>query len=372
MTQKRLTKIPRLARASRPQVSGHVRLKDGTFLQEGRVRAFDQDFRAESLLGESSLDSQGRYLIAYNTASFARPDKKQPDLIVRAFNPKGEEVAVSPVVHGAGPLVEVDLVVGGGDYQRPSEYERIMECARAVAKDVPPSNWTAEDLAVLEKRAGIPLEKLKWLVQAALFADKTKIPAAAFYGFFRGGLSPRWPALVAQPSSVLRRALEDVLKQNVVPARLATSVDDLLARMRALSTERRLENPARPGQSTLGEVLGTTDLKNKETQKDFLDLYTAHTGPREKFWEDLRKNPAFKSQADDLRFTFELADLTDHHLPLMVELKRSTPSGGFRTMKDLARLDLSDWRDIISRTGRVPDSVPGSSEEEKKPITPSV
>jgi hypothetical protein len=349
----------------RRQVTGHVRRKDGAFLHGGHVRAFDQDFRAETLLGESSVDSQGRYLIAYDTAAFARPDKKQADLFVRAFGPKGEEVAVSPVIPSAGPLVEVDLVEGGGDYQRPSEYERISDRACAVAQGVPPAKWTSADLAVLENRAGVPLEKLKYLVQASLFAEKSKIPAEAFYGFFRGGLPRLWSALLAQPTSVLRRALEDVLGQNVVPARLGNSVDDILARMDALSTAYRLEESSREGKATLGELLGTAGLKDKEKQTEFLNLYTAHSGPRKKFWEDLRTSPSFKSQAEDLQFTFQLADLTDHHLPLVVELKRHSPSGGFRAIGELARLDLSDWRDIVSRTGSVPPSVPGQTGDEK-------
>lgn len=360
-----------LGEASRGRVSGHVRLPDGSFYPAGWVRAFDRDFRKDTLLGEAALDGQGFFRIEYKTESFAGPDKKQPDLIVRVFSAAGEEVAASDVFVRAGPEHVVDLVVGGGDPAPLSEFERISARVAAIAQGVPPSALTPEDVKVLESRAGIPPQRLRFFIQAAKAAEEKRLPPEALYGFFRGGLPRAWPALVAQPSQVLRRTLERALAQNVVSARWATSVESVVDRMAHLLAEERLDVSVRPGEAPLGELLSVSGLRDENKQRELLRLYDDHKGSPKSFWEALGKDPSFRSHVEDLRWTLQLGALTGHHVPLVKDLLRRRAAGEIHALKEMAGWTAADWRERMASSGEkgaieAPPHAPGATAEEKK------
>ena len=84
-------------------VKGRVVYADGKPLADGLVRAFDKDLRSEEFLGETTTDEAGRYAIHYNEEQFSRAELGSADLIVRAYNPDGLELASSQIVFNAQP-----------------------------------------------------------------------------------------------------------------------------------------------------------------------------------------------------------------------------------------------------------------------------
>jgi hypothetical protein len=69
-------------------VRGRLSQPDGSPLSGIIVRAYNKGLRSEQLLGEAVTDDNGGYEIKHAVAS--------ADLILRAFGPEGEELAILP------------------------------------------------------------------------------------------------------------------------------------------------------------------------------------------------------------------------------------------------------------------------------------
>src|SRR6266496_1796547 len=125
-----------LQRAETLMVRGRVRHQDGRRLVNAVVRAFDRDLRREELLGETKPDATGHYEIRYARDGFARAEKENADLVVRAFAPDGRELAVSPVLFNAPATADVDLTVAAGVWDLPSLFETLGLAVSPLMGDV--------------------------------------------------------------------------------------------------------------------------------------------------------------------------------------------------------------------------------------------
>ncbi len=125
-----------LKRAETLMVRGRVRHQDGRRLVNAVVRAFDRDLRREELLGETKPDATGHYEIRYARDGFARAEKENADLVVRAFAPDGRELAVSPVLFNAPATADVDLTVAAGVWDLPSLFETLGLAVSPLMGDV--------------------------------------------------------------------------------------------------------------------------------------------------------------------------------------------------------------------------------------------
>jgi peptidoglycan hydrolase-like protein with peptidoglycan-binding domain len=125
-------------------VRGHVRKADGSPLIEAIVRAFDKDLRHEERLGEAVTDGSGRYEIAYTAAQFRRAEKKRADLIVRVFGKQDQELIASDILFNAQTEEMVNLMIGGGEYRGPSEYEQLLAEITPVLENVPLTELSEE------------------------------------------------------------------------------------------------------------------------------------------------------------------------------------------------------------------------------------
>jgi hypothetical protein len=111
------------------RVRGQLRNADGRPLRGQRIEVVDRDLRSEQPLGEKTTsDSRGLFCVEYRAGEFRRAEKGSADLVVRAYEPRrerGEPIAESKTVFNAGRVEVVDLMVGGGTWAGPSEFERV-------------------------------------------------------------------------------------------------------------------------------------------------------------------------------------------------------------------------------------------------------
>ena len=87
-------------------VRGQVREQKKHPLTRVVVRAFDQDLRRETLLGETHTDEQDHYEITF----IPRAEKKCVHLIVRAYTQQSSLLGESDVIFNAKQTETVDLV----------------------------------------------------------------------------------------------------------------------------------------------------------------------------------------------------------------------------------------------------------------------
>jgi len=348
-------------------VKGEVRQANGEIYAGAAVRAYNKNLRSEDLLGETTTDTAGHYEIRYSAEQFRHSNEKEADLIVRVFDDAGNVLVASPVFFDAPPEQTIDLMVGGGTYRGPSEYEQFVVAIMPLLDGVQPADLNDDDVSFLAGETKLSGTYIAYFARANNLAQGTNVPPEAFYGFFREGLPAELPSLLAQKPESLRRALEQALADNIVPLKLSTQLDDILKQLQQLVAAQAFNPPDQTGGASLGSLLSVT-LAEKALQEKFLTLYVQHQGPIENFWQSLAQELEFQGNTvPQLQLTIQVGAITRNHVPLVQALQQN---GTVQTVKDLAKLDESDWRALLNTqvNGQVvgfPVDAPGNSDDEK-------
>ena len=198
---------------------------------------------------------------------------------------------------------------------------------------------------------------------------KSGLPPEIFYGFLRQNLPTNLPELLAQGRTVQRKALEAAIAQHIIPGALLENLDKILDQLQQLIVQHAFEPEEEEGRTSLGALLATT-LTDTHAQEQFLEQYVNRTQPVEAFWKNLHEQPAFKDQVEGLQTTLQLGALTSNHLPLVQQLQSMKQAGEFQTLQDLARLDVNDWKQVVSKqteagTVTFPPEIKGKDVDEK-------
>jgi peptidoglycan hydrolase-like protein with peptidoglycan-binding domain len=227
------------AAAPESTVRGQVRHADSATVSSITVQAFDQDLRSREALGIAVTDAAGRYFIRYTAAQFSRAEKKSADLVVQVLDGTGKVLVSSPVMFNAPPDAVIDLMISGGVYPGPSEYEQLVEALNPL---LPPGitfadlveDETHQDISFLAGETGQDPQRIAFLAAANRLGLKTGLPAEAFYAFFRQKLPTDLAALHGRGSGPLRSALQKSIEDNIVPLSLEGKVDEIIGRIIAL------------------------------------------------------------------------------------------------------------------------------------------
>ena len=205
------------------QVSGRVTDSEtGQVIVGLLVKAVGRETEGEKTLGNAYTDDQGHYLITFTSdqigktekvpysltaaSSFCRviseaelglrslwrnfckqcgQSKAGPNLMVRAFDQDGLELAESGVIYDAPAETTIDLVV----YRRPaplvSEYEMLVARSTPHLNHIPIAELEADDIERLSSETGLPKSMIEALVQCARLARETGLPTEFFYALAR-------------------------------------------------------------------------------------------------------------------------------------------------------------------------------------------
>ena len=353
-------------------VRGTVTDPQGKGVEGALVRAFDKDLRHEKLLGVTQTDSQGRYTITYTQTQFRRAEKKNADLIVRAYDADGTLLAESSLMFNAQPVETVDLVLPGEELDQ-SEYERFLAELTPLLDGLTLAELTAEDVSFLAGETGLERRFISFLVSAEKLATITNLAASIHYGFVRENLPTDLPSLLRQGRDAQRLALETAIKNKLIPTISPEGLDATLDQLQDLLVEFTLEEPEEPTKPSLVGLIATTLLPLSRNQKKaFLKLYLRPSEPAENIWESLRRIPEFHQAelVDELEVTVQMGNLTQNHLPLVRTLQRMRKDGKLSSFRELARLTIEDWISLIDQSREeqlpaVPPSITGETETEK-------
>lgn len=339
-------------------VHGLVRHPDGKPVTDVVVAAFDRDLRSEERLGDiATTDAEGRYEIKYAAGQFSRAEKKTADLVVRVYKDKEMSppaLAESPIIFNAQPVETVDLVFGNQPFRGPAEFDELLAdiAPLLAANKLQPAQLNDADIEFLSGETGQPAGRLNSLVTAHKLSDVSKNAALSpdvFYGLFRQNLPTDLDALLAQSVEVLRNALAAAGRDNVIRERTKDEINQILELLKQLRVQRTLNAPPNQSKAILKDLLNLSSLKDVSLQTTLLTDYFSHQGSIEDFWKSLRAKPEFTDHIDDLQFTLQLAALTQAHLPLAIELKTQQQRGVINHLRDLAKLDVEDWKGMVTK-----------------------
>lgn len=240
------TKPKRAAKTQMAQQENNMFLVSGRVIDretgEGiaglRVEAFDKDLRNDEPLGSATTNDQGRYEIPYSAEQFSQAEKKSADLIIRVFDAEDRLLGESAVIINApAEMIMEDLPVDLRRESELSEYETYLAEITPLLQDIPIHELQEEHFTFLAGETAIERERIVFLSRAAGLSRETDIQAEVFYGFARRGLPLELPALRRQSLEEMRAALEAAIEENIIPARLRDSLDQIMEQLRRLKTE---------------------------------------------------------------------------------------------------------------------------------------
>lgn len=343
-------------------VAGRVLRADGPPILGAEVHALHKNLRSEVSLAKQRVDDLGRYRISYT------PPKglKQADLIVRAIRPETDiELAKSEVICHAKRIEIVNLIVGGTEYHGYSEYERVSQAVQPHLDGATFNELTVADIALLECKVQQPPLNIAYLAIANRYAQRTQVPAGAYYGFFRMNLPTQLPKLVSQHIQVQRHALLDALEANIVPESLKDNINQILQQLKQTAVNLALNVPEGHQNISLAPLLSTTGLSAAQ-QGALLTRYSLYQGTIQEFWTALKTDPELGKPAvvEELQFALQLGTLTNSYVPLVQKLQERGKAMQVTTVQDLATLQHQDWLALVKQTG-TPPGTPGKTELER-------
>src|SRR6266487_539267 len=354
-------------------VEGHVTDLDGEPMPTATVVALYVNLRSSKELQRAVTDATGFYHISYTTDAFS-PGRGAADLQVELLNGGGPAIFTSPITFNAPRQVIIDLALGGPQREQPSEHSTLVATMRPLLGNLSAIDLKEDtqfrDLTFLSGETGIDKARVALWSVAAHVANNTKLPPELFYALFRRNVpadaetialasSTQGTDLVANAQhlqeailsttpSVLQKAIDSAIADNVIPASYAGKAKEDLAQLGTLADIAALNSVHGMGKTSIASVMNvlavTTDI-----QHTFIQLYAnVSTAGLRTFWSDLSKNPAFTSmQVADMHFGVTVGRLTRGHLPLITELASMRSAGKIKHVRDLARLTAADWAALL-------------------------
>ncbi len=364
------------------KVRGRVHSEDGEALTRGKVRAFDHGLRRREPLGEARLDDGGLYEIDYAAASFTRDDKKRADLVIevhaaRARKQSNKPLKSSAIIFKARPLEVVDVALGDAAVREPSEFETVASLLgpllKAEGREVTVEDLNRDDIPFLTGETDLDAQTLTSFVAASKLGGTHEIAAESYYALLRNGVlslpglerdeRPSLDRLLEQSPDSIRSALELGIERNLIPGRFEDSIGDVVTKLEADSVDRTAR-----GEGALGALLRSSPLlaEDDERIRVFTRAFRERKESGEKFWDELRGRAGLGAAVvEELQTTLVLGEITSNHRPMVAELQKRR-TGAQRSLRDLASLELTDWRELVAKTGAPPDPSTERGEEREE------
>lgn len=299
------------------------------------------------------------------------------DFYIASFDGDVETARSRIVFDARGGTFSIDLVLANAEYIGRTEYERIDAAVRAVIAPAAPEDLSATDFQWVAGRSDTYPVYLAQYIQAHKLAHAHKIPARAFYGMARGGLSLDLAVLLAQGEPAQRNALEQAYNERIIPPPARSSMDaeiaGILGALRRLVVESVLAVPADPSGRSFRKVLDVAGYRRSH-QEQLVQMWLDSAGAVEGFWISVRTLADFgDTGADLLQFTLQASALTNQHIPALKGLAAKRASATLGSTRDLAAWTVSDWvtfleEDQVDNPGTpigAPEYLPGEEESER-------
>ncbi len=331
------------------------------------VRAVDKDLRAEAPLGEAITDEEGNYAITYQASQFSRAEKKTADLIVRAYDQEDKLLAESPIRFNAGRVQTIYLVLTD-KREGTSEWDNYLAEIEPILQGMRHEEFEEEHIRFLAGETGIPALHITFITIAKRYTKETEIKAEAFYGLFRQNLPTNLPALLLQPSSVLRQALEQSIAEEYVPKALERDLDEVVNQLQSQVVHRVFR--AEEGVFPLSDLLKTTAVPESARER-FMSLYLQHEDSPEAFWQKVEADDSLQRDGalESLRYTLQVDLITQNNVPVVNALQKFREEGKIQSVRDLPLLSEDNWRRLIQPESdgpvHLPEGIDGEDDEER-------
>ncbi len=368
-------------------VHGRFVDQDGAPLAQRRIALASVFIRGEAALGEGETDAAGQYLIRYRRAV-------TQNLLVRAYDASGKVSASSPTHFAAPAIIEVDLTSApDGIVRPPSVFTRLNAQIATQLRDTPlqslKENSDSHDIQFLAQAAGLRFHTTSSLYIASSLAHDNGLMPETIYGILRQGIPSslnaaltRLPeagmdatfmsqvltAILSHSRNSLSRALSASLHSNAIPQSYTSSLNAELDALDRLRVQRVMDLPYLAGKTALKDLLAKGNV-SAQVQAAFGKAYTEAEGRWRVTWQTLSSNPQFPEQElATLRTTLRLGSLLRGNLTVFGDALARVQQPG-SSIRDLARMDQSDWvariTEIDPQANSIPAVVPNETPQQR-------
>lgn len=306
------------------------------------------------LLGETSVDAQGRYALPYDPGAcivnlqISASDTRDPRQTIPLMKPR----------FGAAPQEVINLVAPSASVQ--AEYRRLSAGLTPHVGDMARlrearENDEQQDLTVLSRSTGwdARLIALAAISQRLGSDEDVKLPVEAVYGLLRAGLPSDKRLLAMVDPDVIEQAIEKVREAGIIESS-DEEIEKFKKQFTTFSHRVRLNIPAPGSSSTYGELLEGTGLP-RDAQDRFVPIYLNHRGDAARLWEKTREAGLDEDQINRLRLHGKLAFLAGYSAEMTGRLLQKgidEPAG--LVEQDYQRAET--WRTEVLEQAGVPAS----------------
>jgi receptor-binding and translocation channel-forming TcA subunit of Tc toxin/ABC toxin-like protein/neuraminidase-like protein len=344
-------------------VEGRVTLAGDIAFAGGIVRAFDRDLRNEERLGESPTNVEGHYEIRYSANRFLHSEKGTADLIVRAVDAGGSQLATSPTLFNAPASAHIDLTIPADKLRPPSLFERIAAAVAPLLDGVRiedlEENQQNQDVSFLSGETGFDKTDIARFIIAhkpALQSIRAEfwfvLLGRSFFQFAEDqSLQDQLNAVLDSLSSLddasVRKSLTRGFNQQEIPVTLSGRVDEWVGAFLDFLAKRLVSGGAQP--TFLLSALEDAKIKDAGKQQRFALLFNQNNGLTPALLDALQKDGTFsKTEIDDLHTSFNLADLTNGDFSIVKMIKDQFRVRQPEAIRALAKNSQSDWVNLVT------------------------
>jgi Tc toxin complex TcA C-terminal TcB-binding domain/Neuraminidase-like domain/Salmonella virulence plasmid 28.1kDa A protein len=350
---------PRMLSEPQRFVRGRLRDADGTPLAGRPIEVVERRLRSSPRRGGGETDKHGRYKVEYTLDGAEQEGRAPSAIVVRARDPKSprsKPIAESATLFAPEQAEVVDLMVGGGTWPGPSEYERIhASVAPQLGKH--PKPLSEADVEYLKGETGLSSEEIDAFAQARAAAHGPSLPADALYGLIRAGLGAGIAEHAAVDPGVVRTTLAAAVAGNVVPRSVEAKIDGVIAALNAVRAAAVADGSDRNA-APIGAVAHAV-LSTRAARARLVDLFQRHASG-DSFWAAVKSDDTLARHASSLQFATDVVAVVGSHPRLVKELVRRHEDGELSSAADLARFDEDAWKEIVTK-GRNPIGAPSDT-----------
>jgi receptor-binding and translocation channel-forming TcA subunit of Tc toxin/ABC toxin-like protein/neuraminidase-like protein len=348
-----------------PEVHGTIRMADGLPANGFAVAAFDRDLRSEWELGRTQTDPQGFYRVHYKPEQVELFEAGSADLVVKVFSKDGVVLATSPILFNAPLIAEVDLTVSEEALPPTPLFDRIQGVLKPLlgqlAIEQLDENNDNQDITFL---AGETSFEKRVLARFALaHRIKTReLPPEFWFVLLRNDalfefdpeqdLEKQLRAVVENLSTLdattVRNILADGLRENDIAKAFGDKTDRWVEAFVRFVASRTLSDKGDP--TFVKAALDHAGIKDTKKQEKFAQLFLEHKALTPELLTILDKDKSFsKPEVDDLRTSFQLAQLTGSDFTVVKALKDEFKVREPQQIRQLAKRSEEQWVEFAKK-----------------------
>ena len=354
-------------------VAGSIQLDNGLPASGLKIVVVDKSFGGqEKVLGEASLDANGKYQIDY-TQEMLGLGKNQADLELRVVDTSNlsKVVATSATVFNAVKDAGISLTIPTDAVPQPSEFAQITadlkkELGTTALKDLVETT-DRHDISFLANKTGWDARMVAMVVQAEKEGANTGLSSDYYYALYRAGMPLDSAALHQTNNETVAQTWQTAIDAKIIAGN-STSVQLNKDKFAAASLPYYLDNNPTLGVSKFKDILSISLGNDDAKQKAFAQMYYEHQGEMADFWTKAETTFGTKT-VKNIRLDGQLGFLTLNNAPLIQSLRTNDLHDiDFPSPIDLVKKGFYEnkgWDNALS-SATIPADIQGANDVEKK------